>query len=237
MTTTDKMTVEIWSDIMCPFCYIGKRRFEAALETFPQRGQVQVVWRSYQLDPDLKTDPTTTVNQMLAEKKGWTQEQAAAINARVTDMARESGLEYHLDHAVVANSWDAHRFSHLAAQHGVQDQAEEALFRAYFTEGKNTADREVLAAIGEGLGISRAETLDMFSSDAYADAVEQDVVRAQQIGVRGVPFFVLDSRYAVSGAQESSTFAGALQAAWEARGPMTTMGMDENSCGPDGCAV
>ncbi len=231
------MTVEIWSDIMCPFCYIGKRRFEAALAEFPHRDQVQVVWRSYQLDPDLKTDASITVNQMLAEKKGWTLEQAATMNARVTAMAREAGLDYHLDRAVVANSWDAHRFSHLAAQHGVQDQAEEALFQAYFTEGKNTADHAVLAEIGEGLGISRAETEAMLRSDAYSGEVARDIQHAQQIGVRGVPFFVLDSRYAVSGAQDSSTFAGALQAAWEARGPVEVTGMDENSCGPDGCAV
>lgn len=236
-TTNDQMTVEIWSDIMCPFCYIGKRRFEAALQAFPHRDQVQVVWRSYQLDPDLKTDPSTTVDQMLADKKGWTLEQAATMNARVTAMAREAGLDYHLDRAVVANSLDAHRFSHLAAQHGVQDQAEEALFHAYFTDGKNTADHSVLAEIGEQLGISRTETEDMLRSDAFTAEVERDILRAQQIGVRGVPFFVLDSRYAVSGAQESSTFSGALQAAWDARGPVQVQGMDENNCGPDGCAV
>ncbi|MBS1624142.1 MAG: DsbA family oxidoreductase [Bacteroidetes bacterium] len=231
------MTVEIWSDIMCPFCYIGKRRFEEGLAAFAQRDQVNVVWRSFQLDPDLKTDPGMSVNQMLAAKKGWSVEQAAMMNDRVTGMAREAGLDYHLDKAVVANSWDAHRFSHLAAQHGVQDRAEEALFHAYFTEGKNTADHEVLAAIGEQLGISRDETLAMLGSDAYADAVQHDMERAQQIGVQGVPFFVLDNRYAVSGAQEGKTFAGALQAAWEARGPLTRAGTDENSCGPDGCAA
>lgn len=237
MNTDNKMTVEIWSDIMCPFCYIGKRRFEAGLARFPERDKVNIIWRSFQLDPGLKTDPSMSVNQLLARKKGWSVEQAAMMNARVTGMAREAGLDYHLDKAVVANSLDAHRFSHLAAKHGVQDQAEEALFHAYFTEGKNTADHEVLAAIGAQLGIDRQETLDMLASDAYTDAVEQDIARAQQIGVQGVPFFVVDNRYAVSGAQESETFAGALQAAWDARGPLNTVGTDENSCGPDGCAV
>lgn len=208
------MKVEIWSDVMCPFCYIGKRRFEKALDQFSHKEDIEVVWKSFQLNPDMKTQPGKSINQYLAEVKGWSIEQAQQVNAQVTDMARDAGLEYDLDKAVVANSFDAHRLVQLAKTKGRGDEMEERLFKAYFTEGKNIADPFTLQQLGEEAGLDKSEVAELLASDSFSDRVNQDIYEARQIGVRGVPYFVLNDRYAVSGAQASETFAGALNQAW-----------------------
>lgn len=208
------MTVEIWSDIMCPFCYIGKRKFEAALAQFPHKEQINIVWKSFQLNPDMKSEPGKSTIQHLSEVKGWSLEEARRITSQVTGMAREVGLTYDFDKAVVANSWDAHRLIQLAKKHGLGDAAEEVLFRAYFTEGRDTADHATLLDLGKSIGLDGGEVTAMLQSDQFGQAVEQDIYEAQQVGVRGVPFFVLNRKYAVSGAQAPETFLGALQTAW-----------------------
>ncbi|GAB4491717.1 MAG: DsbA family oxidoreductase [Saprospiraceae bacterium] len=208
------MTVEIWSDVMCPFCYIGKRKFEAALAQFPQREQVEVVWKSFQLNPDLETDTSKSVKQSLAESKGWTLEQTDEAMSYVVNMAKSVGLTYHFDKAVVANSFDAHRFSHLAKKHGVQGEAEERLFAAYFTEGKNTADHEVLAQISAEIGLDPGEVKKVLAGNDFAAEVEKDIEEARQFRISGVPFFVFDRKYAVSGAQDSKVFLETLQKAF-----------------------
>src|SRR5687767_4228976 len=147
------MKVEIWSDVMCPFCYIGKRRLEHAIEQLPFKSDIVVEWKSYQLDPDIKNEPGKTVDQYLAERKGVTVAYARQMNGQVTRMAAEAGLEYNLDKAVVANSFDAHRFSHLAAQQGLGNEAEELIFRSYFKEGKNIADIDTLVQLGTEIGL------------------------------------------------------------------------------------
>jgi predicted DsbA family dithiol-disulfide isomerase len=207
------MKVEIWSDVMCPFCYIGKRRFEEALKRFAGAETVSVEWKSFQLNPNLKTEPGKNLNQFLAEHKGISIERAAEMNAYVTQMAKESGLVYNLDKAVVANSFDAHRVSHLAKLHHVQNELEELLFAAYFTEGKNTADHEVLTALAVQAGIPESEVKRVLNSSEYSSEVKKDVEEAQAIGVRGVPFFVFNRKYAVSGAQPVETFLKTLEAA------------------------
>ena len=209
------MKVEIWSDVMCPFCYIGKRKFENALAQFSHKDEVEIVWKSFQLNPDMKTEANKNINQYLAEAKGWSIEKAKEMNDYVTNIAKEIGLTYNMDKAVVANSFDAHRFSHLAKKHGKQNEAEEKLFEAYFTDGKNTADHQTLVQLGSEIGIDQSETLAVLASNEYADEVKQDIYEAQQVGVRGVPFFVLGEKYAISGAQESSTFLQALNKTWE----------------------
>jgi predicted DsbA family dithiol-disulfide isomerase len=234
-----KMKVEIWSDVMCPFCYIGKRKFEKALDGFAHKNQVEVEWKSFQLDPSMKTDPNLSITRMLAEKKGWTEQQAKQMNDHITGLAREVGLTYRFDKAVVANSFDAHRFSHLAKEHGLQDRAEERLFAAYFTEGKNTADHDTLIQLGTDIGLDAKEVADMLASDKYADEVRRDGFEAQQVGARGVPFFVLGSKYAVSGAQDSSVFSQALDTTWQEwhrEHPVSVIGTADGAvCGPDGC--
>jgi predicted DsbA family dithiol-disulfide isomerase len=200
------MKVEIWSDIMCPFCYIGKRKFEKALEQFGDKEKVEITWKSFQLNPDMETAPGKNINQYLAEIKGWSLEQAKEMNDRVTKMAESVGLSYDFNKAVVANSFDAHQFIQLAKTKGKGDLAEEQLFKGYFTEGSDIADTETLVAIGVSIGLDREEVKDALESGKYAEAVQQDIAEAQQIGVRGVPFFVFDRKYAVSGAQESAAF-------------------------------
>ena len=200
------MKVEIWSDVMCPFCYIGKRKFEAALKQFDHREEVAIEWKSFQLDPSIITDASKTIHEFLAERKGFSLEQAKQMNERVTKLAEKVGLEYRFDKAVVANSFDAHRFSHLAKQFKLQDEAEEALFKAYFTDGKNTADADTLCQIGENIGIDKEKVKAMLDSEQYTQEVNEDIEVARMIGVTGVPFFVFDRKYAISGAQESETF-------------------------------
>lgn len=231
------MQVEIWSDIMCPFCYIGKRKFEAALDNFEHSEKIEVVWKSFQLNPDMQTDPTKNINQYLAEAKGWTLDHAKQMNDYVTGMAKEVGLQYDFDKAVLANSFDAHRLIQLAKKHGKGDAAEERLFKAYFTEGENTADHQTLLRLGIEIGLDADKIKSMLTSDQYAEAVDRDIYEAQQVGVRGVPFFVFNQKYAVSGAQGSEVFLGALNKSfgeWEE--PKLTI-IEGPTCTPDGdCA-
>eukprot|EP01012_Entosiphon_sulcatum_P026796 TRINITY_DN32297_c0_g1_i1.p1 TRINITY_DN32297_c0_g1~~TRINITY_DN32297_c0_g1_i1.p1 ORF type:complete len:263 (+),score=52.08 TRINITY_DN32297_c0_g1_i1:3-791(+) len=237
-TTGKKMKVDIWSDVMCPFCYIGKRKFEAALAQFPNGKDIEIEWHSFQLDPDITAQPGKDVYTYLAERKGMTVDQSKQMHKQVVQMAAGEGLEYNFDKAVIANSFDAHRISHLAKKYGKGDAMEEQLFHGYFTEGKDIANYDVLLAMAKNIGIPEQEVIDVLKSDKYADAVEADIVRASQIGVRGVPFFVLDNKYAVSGAQPSETFAQALTQAWteyeKANPKLQMMGGDATVCEPGG---
>lgn len=208
------MKIEIWSDVACPFCYIGKRRFETALAEFEHRDEVEVIWKSFQLDPEAQYSPGQTIYDHLAERKGWSPAQARETSAHVTEMARGEGLHYDFDHLVPANTFDAHRLAHLAAQHGWQDQAEERLFTAYFTEGKNIADPAVLGQLGVEIGLKSSEVSQMLASEEGSAAVQADIAEAQVLGIRGVPFFVFNRQYTVSGAQASGGFLQALQQAW-----------------------
>jgi predicted DsbA family dithiol-disulfide isomerase len=232
------MKVEIWSDVMCPFCYIGKRKFEAALEQFPKKDKIEIVWKSFQLNPAIKTEPGRSLNEYLADAKGWTLEHAAQMNEHVSAIAAEVGLDYHLEKAVVANSFDAHRFVQYAKTKGKGDDAEEQLFKAYFTDGKNTADHETLLELGSQIGIDTNELRTVLESSKYSDEVRNDIYEAQQVGARGVPFFVLDRKYAVSGAQQPETFLSALEKSfgeWEKANPAPLISFaDGASCSPDG---
>jgi predicted DsbA family dithiol-disulfide isomerase len=207
------MTVEIWSDVVCPWCYVGKRRFEAALEQFEHRDDVQVMWRSFQLDPQAPRERGHSSAEHLAAKYGMSVEQAESTNAQMTELAASEGLEYHLDRTRGGNSFDAHRLIHLAAGHGLQDVMKERLMRAYFTEGEAIGDLDTLARLAEEVGVDPAP----LAGEAYADAVHADEELAARIGIRGVPFFVLDRRYGVSGAQPAELLLQALDKAWEAR--------------------
>lgn len=237
-TKGKKMKVDIWSDVMCPFCYIGKRKFESALAKFPNGKDIEIVWHSFQLDPEMTAQPGKDVYTYLAERKGMTVDQSKQMHKQVVQMAEGEGLQYNFDKAVIANSFDAHRISHLAKKHGKGDAMEEQLFRGYFTEGKDIADHAVLIAMAKNIGIPEQEAADVLNSNQYAAEVEADIVRASQIGVRGVPFFVLDNKYAVSGAQPSETFLQALTQAWteyeKANPKLTVVGGDATVCEPGG---
>lgn len=208
------MKIEIWSDIMCPFCYIGKKRFDDALAQFEHKDKVEVEWKSFMLSPDLKTDPTKNNNQFLAEHKGISLEEATGMNNYVTDMAAQAGLTYDFNKAIVANSFNAHRFSHFAKQYGKQNEAEEKLFAAYFTEGKNIDNAETLMVMAAELELDVTKLANVMGSGAYAKDVMADIDEAQELGIRGVPFFVLNRKYAISGAQETAVFLDTLQKAF-----------------------
>lgn len=204
------MKVEIWSDVMCPFCYIGKRRFESALKQFSEKEKVQVEWKSYQLNPDLVTESNKSLNEYLSETKGWTIDYVRKLNERIIAMAQQEGLTYNFDHVIVANSFDAHRLSHLAKKYNLQNELEEKLFSAYFTEGKNTGDKETLAQLGVEVGLDADEAKEILNGKNFTDEVRQDIYEAQQLGISGVPFFLFNNKYAISGAQETKTFIQAL---------------------------
>lgn len=205
------MKVEIWSDIMCPFCYIGKRRFEQALEQVKTTAPVEIVWKSFQLDPQMQYVAGRSTHEMLAEKKGWTLDYAKQVGDQVSNMAAQLGLEYNFDTAIPANTMDAHRLLHLAAKHGVQNELEEKLFAAYFTEGKNVSDRQTLVQIGREAGLDAAEIEQILGSDTYRADVNKDISEGVSIGVRGVPFFVFNRQYAISGAQPLEVFTQTFQ--------------------------
>jgi predicted DsbA family dithiol-disulfide isomerase len=205
------LTVEIWSDVVCPWCYIGKRRFEAALAGFPH--EVEHTWRSFELDPGAPPLREHSAAEHLASKYGMSVEQAQASHAQMTGLAAQEGLEYHLDRTRGGNSFDAHRLLHLAAAHGLQDEAKERLMRAYFTEGVAIGDREALVALATDIGLDPEEARAALDGDAYADAVREDEALAQRFGIQGVPFFVIDRRFGVSGAQPAELLVQALEKA------------------------
>ncbi|SDS39300.1 protein disulfide-isomerase [Mucilaginibacter mallensis] len=232
------MKIEIWSDVMCPFCYIGKCRFEDALQKTGHGKDIEIEWKSFQLNPDMKTDPSINIDQYLADIKGFSLDHAKELNAHVTQMAAEAGLTYNFDRAVVANSFNAHRFSHLAKKHGLGDAAEEALFKAYFTDGKNIDDAPTLIALGTAIGLDANEIKITLESDAYAEDVKHDVAEAQHLGIRGVPFFVMNRKYGVSGAQAVPVFEETIEKAfaeWQQENPKPSLQVIEgDSCGLDG---
>lgn len=238
MAAIEKMKVEIWSDVMCPFCYIGKRRFEDALGQFAHKDQIEIEWKSFQLNPDLKTDPSININEYLAQKKGWTLDYAQRMNDHVTEMAAQVGLTYDFDKAIVANSFNAHRVSHLAKKHGLGDAMEEALFNAYFTQGKNIDDTETLVELGVSIGLKAEDINQTLESHDFVDAVKHDIAEAQYLGIQGVPFFVMNNKYGVSGAQAVPVFTETLEKSYgdwqlENSKPKLTV-IEGESCGPDG---
>jgi predicted DsbA family dithiol-disulfide isomerase len=207
------MTIEIWSDVVCPWCYLGKRRFEAALEHFGHRDEVEVTWRSFELDPTAPPERTVSSAEHLAGKYGMTVDDAERKNAEMTELAAGEGLEYHLERTRGGNSFDAHRLIHLAKAQGLQEEMLERLMRAYFTDGEAIGDAETLVRLAIEVGVDPQG----LRGEAYADAVHADEELAARIGIRGVPFFVLDRRYGVSGAQPSELLLQALETAWAER--------------------
>lgn len=232
-----KITIEIWSDIMCPFCYIGKRRLEQALEKFDHRKMVSIQWKSYQLAPDLVTNTEMSSHEHLALHKGISVEEAKSMSDQISTMAKADGLEYHLDKSVVANSFNSHRLSHFAKVHNKQNELEELLFQAHFTDGKNIDDIDTLVGMAESLGLDAEAARKVLESDEYSDDVRRDIAEAQQIGVQGVPFFVFNRKYAVSGAQPVEAFTQTLASVLAELEPAAAGGSeatDGDACSPGG---
>ncbi|MEJ1959790.1 MAG: DsbA family oxidoreductase [Nitrosomonadales bacterium] len=205
------MQVEIWSDIICPWCYIGKRRFEMALTNFEHRDSVRVVWRSFELDPGAPSQIQETLVERLSRKYATTQQQASEMIARVTGVAKEVGLEYHLNDAQPGNTFDAHRLLHFAAARQLGGQATERLMQAYFCEGLAVGDHAALIRLAPQLGLGENEVEMILKNDSFADEVRADEARATELGITGVPFFVFNEKFGVSGAQPVKVFTEALQ--------------------------
>lgn len=232
------MKIEIWSDVACPWCFIGKRRFEAALASFPHRDAVDVTWRSYQLDPGLPGHYDGSELDYLSTRKGMAPEQVSQMFEHVALQAKGEGLNYRFDTVVVANSFTAHRLIHLAAAHGKQDAAKERLLSDHFEHGKDIGSREYLAALGRDLGLRDTAVEELFTTDKYADDVRADAAEARALGISGVPFFVIDRKFGLSGAQPVETFSAALDQAWQDANPLVLVNSgDGDACGPEGCSV
>lgn len=235
------MKVEIWSDVVCPFCYIGKRRFEDGLRQFGHPEAVEVVWRSFELTPDFQPVPGQSIHDSLAAKKGISPAEGRQMNNQMAGIAKEVGLAYDFERAVPANTFLAHQLVHLGAHHGQQDATKERLMAAYYTEGRDLNDVATLVALGTEVGLDAAEIRQALAAGTYAEAVRYDEYQAQQIGVQGVPFFVFEDKYAVSGAQPAELFAEVLGKVWDeaqaAKPQLVAVAgqVDGPACGPEGC--
>jgi predicted DsbA family dithiol-disulfide isomerase len=209
------LAVEIWSDVVCPWCYLGKRRFENALARFPHGDEVSVRYRSFELDPTAPPTAEGTPAERLAAKYGTSVEQIQASQAQLTAMAAHEGLEYHLDRTPGGNTFDAHRLLQLAADRDVQPAVKERLMRAYFTESLPVGDHDTLVRLAAEAGLDADEARATLATGRYAAEVREDEQLAQRIGIQGVPFFVLGRRFGVSGAQPAEILVQALERAWE----------------------
>lgn len=218
------MRIDIWSDIVCPFCYIGKRHLELALQQFPHRDDVEIHWHSFELDPTIEAVSDASLVEKIARKYGMSLEQSEASQRDVEARAASVGLTFNWQQARFGNTFDAHRLVHLAATHGLADAAHERLMRAYFTDGVAVGDRAELKRLGEEIGLPAAEVSELLAGDRYADQVRADEAQARALGISGVPFFVLDEKYAVSGAQPVELFTQALNTAWNDQDPARLQG-------------
>jgi predicted DsbA family dithiol-disulfide isomerase len=235
------MRIEIWSDVVCPWCYVGKRRLETALSTFDHADEVEVVYRSFELDPTAPHHGHEVSTGVLARKYGRSEDEMRDMQQQLIDLAAEEGLAFRLFETVHTNTVDAHRLLQLAMETGgpaLQRELKEALLAAYFLRAEDVGDHAVLTAVATSAGLDEARVGEVLASDEYAEAVAADIAQARAYGATGVPFFVIDRKYGVSGAQPAAAFSQVLDQAWSEAHPTLQMaGGDAEACGPDGCAV
>ncbi|HEY5196465.1 MAG TPA: DsbA family oxidoreductase [Solirubrobacteraceae bacterium] len=228
------MEIEIWSDVACPWCYIGKRRFEAALAGFEHRDEVHVTWRSFELDPDAPHERAGDRSVRLAEKYGITVDRAREMEQTVTDAAAAEGLDFRFDLARSGSTFDGHRVIHIAELHGLQDAMKERLLRAYFTEGELISDHETLVRLAGEVGLPEDEVRAGLTDDGLAGKVRDDERDARKLGITAVPTFVIDRALGASGAHPPDALLDLLRQGWEARAPVSVVAGGE-TCGVDGC--
>jgi predicted DsbA family dithiol-disulfide isomerase len=238
------MKIEVWSDFVCPFCYIGKRRLEEALSQFPHRDNVEVEFKSFELDPNSPAYSGKSIHEALASKYGMSIEQAKQANQNVGQQAATVGLTFNFEEMKPTNTFNAHRLAKYAKTLGKEAAITEKLLYAYFTESKNLGDLETLADIAVASGLDREESVKVLEDDkAFANDVRIDQSIAQQYQITGVPFFIVNQKYAISGAQPTSTFAGALQKVWEEENPapvlqdLSTVNAEDASCVDGNCVI
>ena len=234
------MRIEIWSDVVCPWCYIGKRRRETALADFEHADAVEIVWRSFQLDPGAPREPVETVAESLGRKYGGGAEGGKQMIDRVEAVAAEEGMVWRHHDSLRVGTMDAHRLLHLALHDGgprLQGELKEALLAAYFVQARNVADPGELRAIAVDAGLDAGAVDRVLGSQEYADEVWADISQAQAYGATGVPFFVIDQKFGVSGAQPADTLRQVLDRAWVERTPRVQVLAGGEECGPEGCAI
>jgi predicted DsbA family dithiol-disulfide isomerase len=231
------MKIEIWSDIACPWCYVGKRRFEQALSQFEHRDDVEVVWRSFELDPSAPRGYEESQAELLAKKYGMPVEQAQAMNARMTGEAKKEGLSFDFEKSQPGNTFDAHRLIHLAAAHGKREAMVERLFAGYLTEGAAIGEKDTLQRLATEVGLDAEQVREVLDGSAYADAVRADEGRARTFGISGVPFFAIDERYGVSGAQTPDVLLETLRQAHGESRLVVVAGEEGASCDDGGCTI
>ena len=234
------MEIEIWSDVACPWCYVGKRRFEAALEQFEHADDVQLVWRSFELDPGAPAERVGDRAQHLADKYGMPVQRAREMEQQMTETAAGDGLDFRFDIARAGNTFDAHRLVHLARAHGLQDAMKERLLRAYFTEGSLVSDADTLAGLAAEVGLGADEVSELLAGDRFADEVRDDERTAGSLGISAVPTFVIDRSLGASGAHPPEALLDLLRQGWARRAPVIAGlagedGLNGEACGPDGC--
>jgi len=235
------MRIDVWSDFGCPFCVIGKRKLENALGMFKMEDKVEVVYRSFQLDPNAKNRTVST--EQLAREKGMTVEQMKAKQAQVGQMIKkEAGLDVNYDQVVIANSFDAHRLVHFAAEVGKGVELAESLFRAYLSQRMNIADHNVLVSLGGEAGLNEQEVAEMLASDAYKDPVKADMAEARRLAISSVPAFVFNNKYMISGAQSEEVFLNALNTIWNEEKEFQeqeekAQAKDDGSCSDGACIL
>ena len=231
------MKLEIWSDIACPWCYVGKRRFERALASFPERDSLEITWRSFELDPSAPRVQAGSAAEHLAQKYRLPLERAEAMNANMSAQGVKEGIEFDFERLRMGNTFDAHRLIHFAASEGRRTEMVERLFRAYFTEGAALGDRDVLGALAAEVGLDADAARSALESGAFADAVRADEDRARGFGITGVPFFAIDERYGISGAQSPEVILGALQQAWSEAAPAKAHAHVTDACEDGSCSI
>ena len=240
------MRIEIWSDVVCPWCYVGKRRLEQALAGFEHADEVEVVYRSFELDPTAPRSADSGGGHelstgVIARKYGRSEDEMRDMQRQLIDLAAQDGLAFKLFETVHTNTVDAHRVLHLALETGgpaLQRELKEALLAAYFLEARNVGDLDVLTEVAVAAGLDETRVREVLSGTEYADAVAADIAQARAYGATGVPFFVVDRKYGVSGAQPAAVFSQVLEQAWtEAEPVLQAVGGDAEACGPDGCPI
>ena len=234
----EKMKIEIWSDVVCPWCYIGKRRLESALEEFEYREEITIEWKSYQLDPEMQTDTSLSIYDYLSKRKGIPYDQAIAMGKNVTEVAKEEGLDYNLDQTIPVNTLQAHEVLHFAKAYELQTEMKERLLKAYFIEAQNLDDRSVLLDLAEEVGLDQSKLSIDLQRDTYAPQVQEDIQLGREFGLSGVPFFVFNRKFGISGAQTKEAFLKTLNESytdWKKEQAPTKLKMTEGKiCKPDG---
>ncbi|RBP08054.1 DsbA family oxidoreductase [Rossellomorea aquimaris] len=234
------MKIEIWSDYVCPFCYIGKRHLEEALHQFPERDQVEIAFKSFELDPNAPVDTDMSIQEILSKKYGTSLEQAKNMTDSMTKQAATVGLDFRFDTSIPTNTFDAHRLTNYAKTKGKETELTEILLHAHFTLSKHIGDKETLVRLAEQAGLDAEESQAVLEGDEFTQDVRADEEEARQIGVQGVPFFVINRKYAISGAQPSDVFLSSIQKVWEEENQtdsLQPLGTDGMACDENGCDV